>query len=1493
MSFTASIIFRDRQYLYIFGDHDSFLVGETDDADAIIPGLGRALAISCIGNVVQVTDSIGKKTVQWKIDLNEVFVLDASRKLAILVSEAAPAAKQILLPENFDIKIGRSATDRKDWVMINLPFVSREHCRIIRLRGEIYVLDEGSKNGIYLNGKKVQKAMLHDGDILSILTVQLTLNGDRLMISNALGNVFYSEIRLLESRREAPLCPIEDAKIWYRRSPRLGTFIGEKTIRIERPPQAGGKPHINWFSVLISPVVTVGLMVALVYFMGMSPVMLVMTGVTTILSMVAAVVSHRNQKKRSGEQRERIDSTYQKYLQTISDQLERAHNQEATALWDAHPSPEDCCELLKRMDSAFWSRCPDDRDFLTVRLGIGNIRASVSAAYEMPQIILEENPLELDANELANNSGTLNDVPVCCDLKQNKQIALIGDRANTLPFVRSLVTELTTFHSCDELKIVTVFAPSEQKHWEWMRWLPHCADNERTSRYLISDLSDDRMDRICEILSARMREKEVSLLPHFLFIVSSQSVLGNHPLKKAILSNVQNGCSAMFLSEHIASCPKECTCAIQVQPDSGEIYSVSATQNRTNFSPDAISLEKADHFARTMAPIHIEVEGGAAKLPKRVSFLEGYGAENPKKLCVLDRWKRARGYNSLSVPFAVLPDGEKFYFDIHQAKQGVHGIIAGMTGSGKTEMVQSWLLSLAVNFSPRDVSFLLIDFKGTGLIAPFIGLPHVAGTISNLDTPSDIDRNLIAIRSEMKRRMAIIDRYTGGTSYPPTANSVNRLYHSGEIKEHLPILLIVIDEFAEFKKAYPEFGNEIVSLTNVGRSLGMYAILMAQSPSGIVPAKAEDNISFRWCLRVTDPSASKYMLNTTDAVKIGNPGRAYIKVDNANTSSYDQVQSYWSGAPFYPNRSSWSPDTEITPIMRVELSGRKQRCERVVEQPKGPATSTEISAVISHIVSVCEENGIAPADQVWCPYLPKRISIDRLLPAAFNGRQWPHTIFTAPVLGLVDDPENQRQYSLVMKLEEAGNTVIYGMPGTGKTTLLQTMVMSMALTRRPDQVSIYIMDLSGSNHYTALAQLPHIGGIATLTQSERLRKLALLLGETLQSRKAAFSRRGVGNITAYRTVTGEELPDIVLLVDRFSKDMAELEDFFLDLAASGVNYGMYLVATVAAEGHIPYKLQPFIKSKFTFAMSDKSDYNLLVGRPRAPLSPVTGRAFMRGEPPLEFQAALPAPGADDVEVLENVRRFASAMSNLWTAPRPAPIPELPETIWYGTVSSEKIVLGLSCEKVTPVCYEWEKQHYLMISGMEQAETTNLLWVIMGQMKEKLDAKLYLFDISGNSRKQSDHADAYLSSAEQIDAFVESIRPELQRRLTEKTEDDSLEFPPIVIAVDDYGQFFQQVSNDTIARLTAVLRLGGNLDLYLLIAGDAYALSSLVNRGETVSMTASKGKQAVMSGGCMNDHAAIQTKAAYAQMGATLSEQEAIFIQNQQPVKFLAMRKDRR
>ncbi len=1484
MAVAISLLCHNKSYYYEADLCSSILISNENHADIVIEELAESLVLSLTDGEYWLSSD---HATEIKIPLNRIVEIDAQKQVAIYISPLMADEYRIPLPKTGEWNVGR--VKGKNSIVVGLPFVSSTHFKVTRKQGITVITDLNSTNGTFLNGKKCQQSTFQDGDILTIFTLRITLMGDVLIFKNA-GLVFSAEkVKNQPIHSAAEKKHISAAELQFSRSPRMIETIETKEIILEKPPQSNGKPQINWLSILITPILSIALMVVLVFAMGMNATMLIMSGVMSVASALVAIINYKKQKSKHSATEELIDVKYRNYLSDVAARIDNNKQKQLGNLTTANPNPTSCVSFAINKDRRLWERSMTDQDFLAVRLGTGTIPASLTAKYKQAEVVINESDLDIAAKQVAENSQFIRNAPILCSLKQNKMIGITGERLIEEQLVRNIIVEIATAHSYDEVKVVC-FASEEKIHsWNWLRWLPHCSDDQKTVRYIFSNIDDAEktLDSINDILNRRSVAddygKDVDQSPYYIFVMLSRQMIEKHPIRKHLFSSEENGCCGIFAYDNIAYLPKECKKIIEVQNTNGVIYDRLNASEKTHFCMDNLSDDCADIFARALAPLKICSEGQDIAVPTSISFLEGYEVTKPEELNIASRWQSAKTYKSLSVPIAASAGGDIFSFDIHEKRHGVNGIVAGMPGSGKTEMVQSWLLSLAVNYSPQDVSFILIDFKGTGMIAPFKKLPHLAGSISNLDT--NIDRNLIAIQSEIHRREALIDKYSDKNI--KNINDLNKAYDKGLVPEKLPILLVVIDEYAEFKKIFPDFGAEIDSLTSKGRALGMFVVLMTQKPAGVVSAKSEDNIKFRWCLRVANYSASREMLGKADAAKINNPGRAYIKVGEDDV--YEQVQSFWSGAPYVPDKDKKKETS--TAISYVRFDGKRIVCEQIDDDNKEQSNESEIDVVVRHIISFCKQNNIAHAEKIWTNKLPEKILLSDIQRSCFSNNSGWTANNILPAVGLIDDPKNQQQYPLTIDFAQNGHVVIYGAPVAGKTTLLQTLAMSVALTNRPDMANIYAMDFGGWN-LNVLKELPHVGGIANDNEPERIKKLVALITEMLEERKTKFSAAGVGNITSYRDAVNADIADIILLVDNIGfalKQYPELGEFFGIITGSGANYGIYVVATALAANAVPIKISQNIKYVLALQLIEKSDYTYTVGKITGEIPSIPGRGYTKGKTPLLFQAAIPAPGDNEKEISDNIRKTAVAMNAKWNGMKAAAIPELPSFIPYGSIKTNGICLGLSTEKVVPVAVDLTLQHYLMISGMPKSGKTNLLLSVAKQCKEKTGGAVYVFDVA-NQMPAAIHAiaDKYLSEVSDIDAFIESIRPKLQHRLEEKQRNPDAVFSEIVFVIDDYRQFHKLVSNDTITRLHAIVKLGKELSLKLIVASDAYELTELVNKGEVVALSMVRGEFSVALGGSPNDHASIKTNLSYAQKNEPVNTTEGFLVYKMNCIRFKAM-----
>ena len=382
------------------------------------------------------------------------------------------------------------------------------------------------------------------------------------------------------------------------------------------------------------------------------------------------------------------------------------------------------------------------------------------------------------------------------------------------------------------------------------------------------------------------------LKPWYILVIEDSAVLENEPIAKYLLDTKHDyGITTLLLANRAEDLPNACECVIANRGGALTMYHTrEGAESAGIIQPDLVSREELERFARSLANIEVnEIEIGG-EIPSAVTFFDMYGIERLDEFRVEERWKRNRTYENIQALIGQKSGNQPCYLDVHEKYHGPHGLVAGTTGSGKSETLQTYILSLALNFSPYDVGLFIIDYKGGGMANLFDGLPHMLGQISNL-SGSQVHRAMVSIKSENLRRQRIFNE--NGVN---NINLYTTLYKNGEATVPVPHLFIIIDEFAELKREQPDFMRELISVAQVGRSLGVHLILATQKPSGTVDDNIWSNSKFRLCLRVQDRQDSMDMLHKPDAAYLTQAGRGFLQVGSDEV--YEQFQSGWSGAAY-------------------------------------------------------------------------------------------------------------------------------------------------------------------------------------------------------------------------------------------------------------------------------------------------------------------------------------------------------------------------------------------------------------------------------------------------------------------------------------------------------------------------------------------------------------------------------------------------------------------
>lgn len=1421
------------------------------------------------------------------IQIGDIFLLikDNKEVLRITAREEYPL-RTIQLPK--ELIIGKKDTCL---LQIHDDMVSRIHAKITFRDSVAEITDMNSLNGTLVNDTRIKRQILNDNDVISI-------TGYKFLYSD--GNLIFEMNPKVDYQAANIAVHSDNYPIIYP-SPKLIQPLKEAKLDIQPPPNIGSKPEVNSFSLIAQPLITGGIMAAMfliipkIFNLNYSPFMMLFSLPMMLISAIGGLINHKKQIKKYNERFGKKVEKYSNYTSRVEKELILSSENQLKLALSSNPPTEKCFEIVSEERKELWNRTISDFDFLCFRIGTGTVENAVQVKIPNNEMDIEEDKLLAKIKKVVEKYKFIPHMPVMIDLKNHSVVGVYGNDIGNLTLVQNFIQQLATFHTYNNLHIVLLTSEKKYAQISWIRWLPHTFSSDRSSRYIALNavgarnvlkavLNDTRGRVTKKIIFSGSRSE--SKIPFYLFVITEPQYLTSPEIQPLLPSfGFENGFGAILTVDYFEQLPGFTNAFVQVYNEGFYYYEKDSAKDKQVFTPDFVPDESRADFGRAMAPLRVIDNEKKGFLPSSLSFFEGMNIHHPQDWPLQKYWSSANPRASMSVPIGISENGDAFFFDINEKKDGPHGIVAGRSGSGKSELLQDWILSMAMFFSPTDVSFVLIDPK-KAITQLFKMLPHVAGTIEEIENSHLIRKCFNALNAEISRRQELFRE--------ADVQSIFKYMERREGNpslEKLSILFIVIDEYAEFKRQYPEIAKEnIDTILRIGRSLGVYVILATQNPSGIITDSMEANVKFRWCLSVAEESYSVEMLGSghTEAAFLKNPGRVYIKI---GSDEFFLIQSFFTGARFNPDTKEKS--NVKVPISIVNPDGTRVKS---LEKKKTLGTrcyQTEAELMVEYLNLYTRSNGIPFARQIWTPLLPSEIHLPDLLQCSFDGTSWPESNYKlSAIAGMVDNPFLQSQYPLKLDFSGEGHHFIYGAPMSGKTTFLQTTVMSLCLLYAPSAVNIYGLDF-GSWTLGMFKDYPHVGGIANGNEDEKIRKLIVLVQETLKERRELFSSVGVGNLKVFMEVTQKIMPYIILVVDNLQKVIAydsSFAEFFQVLVSEGANYGILLIATLTGSSGINYKITDQIKRKIPLQMNDESEYASVLGLKPFALRPmsVVGRGLIEvKKTPMEYQTALPVKAESESERIKEIKRVGVVMCNAWNGELPRPIPIMPDVIPFGSIRSSGITLGLRVQDVKPAVLALSSSHYLLISGTPGSGKTNMLRVIGAQFKEHFSSKIVGLNVQDGYPDSDDLYDEYFSSTDEIDSFFEELSIELKLRRNAAINQEPLS-ECIVILIDNFRKFYECISDNAAKRLDALIKLGKGLNVYCIIADDASSFAREFGRTEPFT-TIGNGRYRILLGGSYNMHAPFDTDLAYSEKSELLNENEGLYLDGKTTVKFKCMK----
>jgi S-DNA-T family DNA segregation ATPase FtsK/SpoIIIE len=1033
----------------------------------------------------------------------------------------------------------------------------------------------------------------------------------------------------------------------------------------------------------------------------------------------------------AGGGRKEMAYSRRQYLRKLAQhrvRVNRVAEQQRTTLWYLHPDPEELWSVVASY--RLWERRRHDPDFCVARIGLGPQALATTLVAPATKSLEELEPLSaLALRRFITTYSALPDMPAAMAVNGFSHIYVRGNLERATGLVRAVLAQLVIFHAPDDLIVAACVSSRRQPWWEWLKWLPHAlhpSDTDALGRVRLVAPTVARLEEMLQELVGdrpRLGEKQFAG-PQIVVVVDGGDLAGSEHLLTGA------GLEGVTIIDLTNPPPRALDrAAVVLDPDENLVSTTMDGETELG-RPDYLGPVEAEMLARQLSPLRLPEDGqGEAATNVVLGFTDLMDIGDPTVFDPARTWIPRPNRERLRVRFGVRPDGSSVELDLKEAAQdgmGPHGLLVGATGSGKSELLRTLVLGLAVRNSPSSLNFVLVDFKGGAAFAKLDRLPHTSAVITNLrDELTLVDRMTESLEGELLRRQELLKRAGNFSSL----HDYERARASGAQLPEVPALLIVCDEFSELLSEKQDFIDMFVKIGRIGRALGVHLLLASQKLEEGRLRGLDVHLSYRIGLRTFSAVESRVVLGVGDAYELPSaPGHGFLKFGTESMTRFRAA--YVSGTHRAAKKAAAGrargavelrdytsgyavPDADLT----IDLSAAV------------PADDEAVGVSVLDILVDRMHGRGTPAHQVWLPPLKESVPLDSLLPLATDtGRG-----FTVPanselhgalraVVGLQDRPLEQRRDRLVLDLSAGdGHAVVVGGPQSGKSTLLRTLIASLALTHTPLQVQFYCLDFGGGA-LGALRGLPHVGGVADRRDGSAVRRTIADVTQVLRDREERFTEHGIDGMPAYRRAWHEGLfgddpyGDVFLVVDGWltlRNEFDGLEEKITDLATRGLSYGVHVVASCARWFDLRPGIRDLFGTRLELRLGDHGDSFLnrkaAVNVPKnAPGRGIvdTGHQVMIGLPRVDGSAR-----ADDLST--GVTQLVDRIAADWPMERGAPpVRQLPARVPFADLprgqAGRALAVGISEQDLGPV-YVWPATdpHFLVFGDTESGKTNFL------------------------------------------------------------------------------------------------------------------------------------------------------------------------------------------
>ena len=1110
------------------------------------------------------------------------------------------------------------------------------------------------------------------------------------------------------------------------RNTRIRTVIDEADIEILDPPDLPDRRKENWLLRLLP---SLGMLVAAgaMAMIGTGRMILFsgITGTVAILSTIIMMV--RDRKSRKEQEKSRIE-TYQDYIANKRREIERLRDKEKQDLEKVYISLEEDVKRVMAFSPSLFDRTAEDEDFLCARLGSGAVKARRQVSYRRQEKLEVKDSLARLPEQTQKLYRFIPDAPVAIDLKEINALGITGKEADRFEILKAMVIDLCTRQYYSDVRLILAAGEKTASRVEWARYLPHVFCEEMGIPAIVT--GEEHKAAVFEYLYKELsaREQAKSFDHRVVVFFYEAAGLMTHPVSRFIGKAKELGVTFVFFTDVPEEAPVGCQYILQVCDREGAwLIPVSDRSKAIYVFYPRIGTAEAERIATKLAPVYTEEVSLDNALPQTVSLFDILKIRSVDELDIQELWSRSDVTRSMAAPLGLSKKGF-VELDLSDRAHGPHGLVAGTTGSGKSEILQTYILSMATRFHPYEIGFVIIDFKGGGMAGQLKGLPHLVGTITNIDE-HEVSRSLRSIRAELQKRQHLFSQ--------AGVNHIDRYiekYKAGGVREPLPHLVIIVDEFAELKAQQPDFMKELISAARIGRSLGVHLILATQKPAGQVSEQIWSNSHFRICLKVQGKEDSNEVLKSPLAAEIREAGRAYLQV--GNNEIFELFQSAYSGG-----LASSSPGGKEYTVYQFTSKGKRMP---VYEKKilHGSEQETQLEAAVRQVRTYCEAEKIKKLTDICLPVLPEVIPYMKL------AGDMPQEAARAGVLcpiGIYDDPDHQYQgvYSIELGRQ---NTMIIGSSQSGKTNLLQTVIRGLSSRYSPEEVNLYVIDFASMN-LKSFESLPQIGGVVTPGEDEKLKNLFKLLSGEITKRKEKLLESGISSFAAYRETGQCDLPLIVLLID----NLTGLRELYLQesdelpaICREGIQAGICVIAANTQTQGIGYRYLSAFSCRIALFCHDAGEYSALFNYCRIRPEHIPGRALVEIEKlQLECQIFQVFEGEKEAGRSSEIQKFMEQENQRYPDIHAPKIPVIPETLTsryirenYSLPAPEpfEIVAGLDYETVQPLMVNLANTGTMAFCGGEKGIQYRFIQYLLRAADESFPGRIEVRIVDDAERK---------------------------------------------------------------------------------------------------------------------------------------------------------------